>query len=195
MCRPSHRIDQRFVEVRRSSRHDRRSTIALTVRRPRATAAVIVSRDVPRDRACGATADAGHFFLRDRCDQAKSGAADHKPRAGQAAGSLMLAAYVPNGHSLERRDIVSGEEIPENAVWLDLVNPAPGEDKVVERLRRDRRADPRGDAGDRGLEPALRRASRPLHDRDADVQFRHRDAEDHRGDLHPLRPSPRHGAL
>ena len=46
----------------------------------------------------------------------------------------MLAAYVPNGHSLERRDIVSGEEIPENAVWLDLVNPAPGEDKVVERL-------------------------------------------------------------
>src|SRR3954470_18307432 len=46
----------------------------------------------------------------------------------------MLAAYVPNGNSLERRDIVSGEEIPENAVWLDLVNPAPGEDKVVERL-------------------------------------------------------------
>ena len=27
-----------------------------------------------------------------------------------------------------------GEQIPENAVWLDLVNPAPGEDKVVERL-------------------------------------------------------------
>jgi len=37
----------------------------------------------------------------------------------------MLAAYVPNGHSLERRDIVSGEEVPDNAVWLDLVNPAP----------------------------------------------------------------------
>ena len=46
----------------------------------------------------------------------------------------MLAAYVPNGHSLERRDIVSGEEVPENAVWLDLVNPAPGEDKLIERL-------------------------------------------------------------
>jgi magnesium transporter len=46
----------------------------------------------------------------------------------------MLAAYVPNGHSLERRDIVSGEEVPDNAVWLDLVIPAPGEDKVVERL-------------------------------------------------------------
>jgi len=46
----------------------------------------------------------------------------------------MLAAYVPNGHSLERRDIVSGEEVPDNAVWLDLVNPAPGEDKLIERL-------------------------------------------------------------
>jgi magnesium transporter len=46
----------------------------------------------------------------------------------------MLAAYVPNGHSLERRDIVSGDEVPDNAVWLDLVNPAPGEDKLIERL-------------------------------------------------------------
>jgi magnesium transporter len=46
----------------------------------------------------------------------------------------MLAAYVPNGHSLERRVIVSGDEMPENAVWLDLVNPAPGEDKLVEKL-------------------------------------------------------------
>ena len=46
----------------------------------------------------------------------------------------MLAAYVPNGHSLERHDIVSGEEVPDNAVWLDLVNPAPGEDKLIERL-------------------------------------------------------------
>jgi len=46
----------------------------------------------------------------------------------------MLAVNLPNGHSLERRVMVSGEEVPENAVWLDLVNPAPGEDKVVERL-------------------------------------------------------------
>ena len=82
----------------------------------------------------GAAVQAGHFFLRDRGDRAKSDAADRKPRAGQQPDRLMLAAYVPNGHSLERRDIVSGEEIPENAVWLDLVNPGPGEDKVVERL-------------------------------------------------------------
>jgi magnesium transporter len=46
----------------------------------------------------------------------------------------MLAVNLPNGHSLERRVMVSGEEVPENAVWLDLVNPAPGEDKLVERL-------------------------------------------------------------
>jgi magnesium transporter len=53
---------------------------------------------------------------------------------GASSRVIMLAAYVPNGHSLERRDIVAGEEMPENAVWLDLVNPGPGEDKVVERL-------------------------------------------------------------
>jgi magnesium transporter len=46
----------------------------------------------------------------------------------------MLAVYAPNGHSLERRTIVSGEEVPDNAVWIDLVNPAPGEDKLVEKL-------------------------------------------------------------
>jgi len=57
-----------------------------------------------------------------------------KPFAGLASGFFMLAAYVPSGHSLERRDIVSGEEVPDNAVWLDLVNPGPGEDKLVERL-------------------------------------------------------------
>jgi magnesium transporter len=46
----------------------------------------------------------------------------------------MLAAYLPNGNSLERRVIVSGEQVPDSAVWLDLVNPLPGEDKLVERL-------------------------------------------------------------
>ena len=46
----------------------------------------------------------------------------------------MLAIYIPNGHSLERRELEAGAEVPENAVWLDLVNPAPGEDKAVERL-------------------------------------------------------------
>jgi magnesium transporter len=44
----------------------------------------------------------------------------------------MLAVYVPNGSSLERRVVVSGEEVPDNAIWFDLVNPAPGEDKLIE---------------------------------------------------------------
>jgi len=46
----------------------------------------------------------------------------------------MLAVYVPNGHSLERRELAADAEVPESAVWLDLVNPVPGEDKAVERL-------------------------------------------------------------
>jgi magnesium transporter len=46
----------------------------------------------------------------------------------------MLAAHVPVGTTLERHDISAGEQVPENAVWLDLVNPAPGEDKLVEHL-------------------------------------------------------------
>jgi magnesium transporter len=46
----------------------------------------------------------------------------------------MLSVYIPNGSSLERRVIAPGDELPEAAVWLDLVNPAPGEDKVIERL-------------------------------------------------------------
>jgi len=46
----------------------------------------------------------------------------------------MLFVYVPHGHSLERRVIAPGEQVPEEAVWLDLVNPAPGEDKMVEGL-------------------------------------------------------------
>ncbi len=46
----------------------------------------------------------------------------------------MLSVYIPSGSSLERRVIAPGDELPEAAVWLDLVNPGPGEDKVVERL-------------------------------------------------------------
>jgi magnesium transporter len=46
----------------------------------------------------------------------------------------MLAVYVPVGHTLECRAVETGGEVPDNAVWLDLFNPAPGEDKLVERL-------------------------------------------------------------
>jgi len=45
----------------------------------------------------------------------------------------MLSAYVPRSNSLERVMITNGGDVPEDAVWIDLVNPATGEDKLIER--------------------------------------------------------------
>jgi magnesium transporter len=45
----------------------------------------------------------------------------------------MLSVYVPRGTTLERVQIGAGDDIPEDAVWLDLVTPAPAEDKLIER--------------------------------------------------------------
>jgi magnesium transporter len=45
----------------------------------------------------------------------------------------MLAVYVPRGNALERQPIEPGGEIPAAAVWFDLFNPTPQEDKLVER--------------------------------------------------------------
>src|SRR5688572_19844057 len=45
----------------------------------------------------------------------------------------MLAVYVPRGSSLERVIIPPDGDVPEDAVWIDLVNPAPNEDKLIER--------------------------------------------------------------
>jgi magnesium transporter len=45
----------------------------------------------------------------------------------------MLAVYVPRGSSLERVTIPPDGDVPEDAVWIDLVNPAPNEDKLIER--------------------------------------------------------------
>lgn len=45
----------------------------------------------------------------------------------------MLAIYVPRGTTLERLAIDPDGDIPEQAVWLDLVAPAPAEDRLVER--------------------------------------------------------------
>ena len=46
----------------------------------------------------------------------------------------MLAVYVPHGTSLERKQVEQLTEIPENAVWFDLVNPTQQEDKLLERV-------------------------------------------------------------
>jgi magnesium transporter len=45
----------------------------------------------------------------------------------------MLAVYVPRGTCLERQSVEELGEIPETAVWFDLVNPTLQEDKLVER--------------------------------------------------------------
>ena len=45
----------------------------------------------------------------------------------------MLSAYVPRGNTLERVMVTTGGDVPEDAVWIDLVNPVTGEDKLIER--------------------------------------------------------------
>jgi magnesium transporter len=45
----------------------------------------------------------------------------------------MLEVYVPRGASLERQTVPPDGDVPEDAIWIDLVNPAPNEDKLIER--------------------------------------------------------------
>src|ERR1051326_2148502 len=45
----------------------------------------------------------------------------------------MLSVYVPRGNTLERQVVESSGDIPDGAVWLDLVTPTLPEDKQVER--------------------------------------------------------------
>src|SRR5262249_8690108 len=45
----------------------------------------------------------------------------------------MLWVYVPRGTSLERRAVNSESDVPENAIWFDLVNPTVQEDRLVEK--------------------------------------------------------------
>jgi magnesium transporter len=45
----------------------------------------------------------------------------------------MLSIYVPRGNTLERQVVESTGEIPDGAVWLDLVTPTMPEDKLVEK--------------------------------------------------------------
>jgi magnesium transporter len=46
----------------------------------------------------------------------------------------MLSVYVPRGSCLERQVVEGAAALPEAAVWIDLVTPSQGEDKLVERL-------------------------------------------------------------
>jgi magnesium transporter len=46
----------------------------------------------------------------------------------------MLSVHVPRGSCLERQVVEGDADLPEAAVWIDLVSPTHGEDKLVERL-------------------------------------------------------------
>src|SRR6516165_10088481 len=45
----------------------------------------------------------------------------------------MLSVYVPRGTSLERVPVNTAADVPDSAVWFDMVNPTLEEDKLVER--------------------------------------------------------------
>ncbi|MCC6780536.1 MAG: magnesium transporter CorA family protein [Hyphomicrobiales bacterium] len=45
----------------------------------------------------------------------------------------MLWVYVPRGSSLDRITVAGDEDVPDSAVWFDLINPTMQEDKLVER--------------------------------------------------------------
>jgi magnesium transporter len=46
----------------------------------------------------------------------------------------MLSVFVPADSSLKKTVVEDTAPLPENAVWIDLVNPTTAEDKVVEKL-------------------------------------------------------------
>src|ERR1700687_3799026 len=54
---------------------------------------------------------------------------------GIRRGVDMLSVYVPRGNTLERKAVESIDDIPEGAVWIDLVTATSPEDKQVERAR------------------------------------------------------------
>ena len=46
----------------------------------------------------------------------------------------MLSVYVPHGASLDRVPVVSGDQVPDSAIWFDLFQPTQTEDKLVESV-------------------------------------------------------------
>ena len=126
-----------------------------------------------------------------RRDRAMTAVPAIAPRGAAAAapvrpGLPMLSVYVPRGTSLERR-VGRGRRRGARRRGLDRPRQRRRSARTSwsSALLGIARADARGDAGDRGLQPALCRERRALHDRDADVPVRHRDAQDHAGHLHP----------
>jgi magnesium transporter len=103
----------------------------------------------------------------------------------------MLWVYVPRAASLDRVAVLPNTEVPENAVWFDLVNPNTAEDKLVERQV--------------GVAVPTREEMQEIEvtsrlyvengARYLDVSVGYRDAKDHACHLHPDRTAPDHRAL
>src|SRR6516162_6462286 len=56
-----------------------------------------------------------------------------RPDRAAAGGGVMLWVYVPRGTSLYRIAVTSDADVPDSAIWFDLINPTHEEDKIVER--------------------------------------------------------------
>ena len=46
----------------------------------------------------------------------------------------MFSVFVPSDASLKKLPVADPAALPDNAVWIDLLNPTPAEDRAVERL-------------------------------------------------------------
>src|SRR5215469_5914094 len=46
----------------------------------------------------------------------------------------MFSVFVPSESSMKKAVVEDTSKLPETAVWIDLVNPSPAEDRAVERL-------------------------------------------------------------
>src|ERR1700755_3375180 len=46
----------------------------------------------------------------------------------------MFSVFVPSETSLKKANIEDPAKLPDNAVWVDLVNPSAAEDRAVEKL-------------------------------------------------------------
>ena len=49
----------------------------------------------------------------------------------------MLSVFVPTASALRKVENLGVNALPADAVWVDLVRPTPGEDKLIEKLTQD----------------------------------------------------------
>ena len=112
-----------------------------------------------------------------------------------ADGVRMLSAYVPTGTSLEQKIVEPGQDVPEAAVWIDLVTPTRARTSWSSGWSASR-------IPTREEMQEIELSSRLYVENGARYmtatlmcQSDTPSPENHAGDLHPRRPSPDHRAL